>query len=127
MTNSERVEALAAALRARYHFIAVHTEYLFAPRVDGKPVRRWRFDVAMPNRRMAIEVDGSLFTGGRHGGTPGAAKDLEKRQAAACYGWIVLHLTPRQAEEAARGEGRGFALTKAFLLSPSVTGDVFSG
>ena len=31
------------------------------------PVRRWRFDYAFPDFRVALEVEGGVFTGGRQG------------------------------------------------------------
>lgn len=50
------------------------------------PERRWRFDVAFPSQRLAIEFDGR----GRHQTVVGARGDSEKRNAAVCMGWRVL-------------------------------------
>ena len=81
-------------------------EFVFAPDSGGSPVRRWRFDFAYPDRWLAIEVDGAFLSGGRHGGTPSAARDLEKRLAAATR--CRLRLRPsfgaRRSRRAARGE-----------------------
>ena len=82
--------------------ILYESEYLFAPRdANGKPLRRWRFDFriigrcACPHDRMrqtnvqiAVEVEGALFFGGRHGGTPSVVRDLEKKQVAAVLGHL---------------------------------------
>ena len=92
MKRSEAAEALANQLRL--HDIKVEEEHMFAPVVDGKHIRRWRFDVALPEHLVAVEVDGSVFTGGRHGGKPSAIRDIEKRQAAACCGWRMIPVTP---------------------------------
>ena len=74
------------------------TEYRFAPAgSDGKPLRLWRFDFAWPGRLLALEVDGAVFAGGRHGGARSAGRDLEKRAFAAMLGWRVLPVTPKQA------------------------------
>ena len=74
-------------------------EHLFAPPGgDGRPVRRWRFDLAFPDRKLAVEIDGALLTGGRHGGAPSAVRDVEKRLAAAVLGWRVLHFYPSQVK-----------------------------
>lgn len=56
--------------------------------------RRWRFDYAMPELKIAIEIDGGIFTGGRHSGGVGQKKDLEKGNAAAEMDWAVFHYTP---------------------------------
>ena len=95
--------------------LTILTEYLFAPRdLNDKPVRRWRFDVAIPERMLAVEIDGGVFAGGRHGGAPSAGRDVEKRQAAAAMGWRVIPMTPHQA----RG-GRGAEIVM-YALRPNV-------
>ena len=71
-------------------------QYVFALDESGDPVRRWRFDLAFVDRKLAVEVDGALLTGGRHGGQPSAVRDIEKRLAAAVLGWKVLHFCPSQ-------------------------------
>jgi hypothetical protein len=64
------------------------SEYRFAP------PRRWRFDFAWPDQRVALEIQGGLFVQGRH--TRGAAllKEHEKLNAAAALGWRVLYTSP---------------------------------
>lgn len=72
-------------------------EHLFAPAPpEGFTRRRWRFDVCWPDHRLAVELDGSLFTGGRHGGTPSAIRDVEKLNIATMLGWRVLRVVPAQ-------------------------------
>lgn len=58
------------------------------------PTRKWRFDYALPELKIAIEIDGGLFTGGRHSGGIGQKKDMEKMNAAAELGWLVFHYIP---------------------------------
>ena len=58
------------------------------------PTRKWRFDYARPDLKIAIEIDGGVFTGGRHSGGIGQVKDWEKLNEAAVMGWCVLHTTP---------------------------------
>lgn len=48
--------------------------------------RKWRFDIAIPKTRLAIEVDGR----GRHHTLQGHRADCEKRNAAVELGWTVL-------------------------------------
>ena len=58
------------------------------------PVRKWRFDYARPDLKIAIEVDGGVFTGGRHSGGVGQVKDMEKCNNACALDWLVFHITP---------------------------------
>ncbi len=58
------------------------------------PPRRWRFDFAWLERKVAVEIEGGNWVGGRH--TRGAAfeKDAEKYNTAVLLGWLVLRFTP---------------------------------
>ena len=76
---------------------APHTELLFAPIVDGKHVRLWRFDLAWPQQQIALEIEGSFFHGGRHGGAQSSVRDMEKRNAAAVLGWRVMIIDTKRA------------------------------
>jgi very-short-patch-repair endonuclease len=66
------------------------TEHRFAP------PRRWRFDVAFPDRKLAVEIEGGVWTGGRHTRPGGFLKDAEKYNRAAILGWRLLRFTPQQ-------------------------------
>lgn len=55
--------------------------------------RRWRFDFAWEDRRLACEVEGAVWTGGRHTRGAGFEKDAEKYAEALCRGWRVLRVT----------------------------------
>jgi very-short-patch-repair endonuclease len=58
------------------------------------PVRLWRMDYAWPARKVALEVEGGVWSGGRHTRGAGFLKDCEKYNAAALAGWLVLRVTP---------------------------------
>lgn len=58
------------------------------------PDRRFRFDVAFPDAKIAMECDGGVWTGGRHTRGVGATSDAEKFSLAAIAGWRVLRCTP---------------------------------
>ena len=57
-------------------------------------VRRWRFDYAWPQQRVALEVEGGVWTGGRHTRGAGFLGDLEKYNAAVLAGWRVVRVVP---------------------------------
>jgi very-short-patch-repair endonuclease len=60
------------------------------------PTRKWRFDYAFVEQKIAVEVDGGVWIGGRHNRASGYVKDLEKFNAATALGWVVLKFTPEQ-------------------------------
>lgn len=57
------------------------------------PTRRWRFDLAYPARSLAIEVEGGVYSGGRHTRGKGFTDDCEKYNQAVLLGWRVLRFT----------------------------------
>lgn len=83
-------------------------EYKFAP------PRKWRFDFAWPLRKLAVEIEGGVYSGGRHTRPTGFVNDMEKYNAAASQGWTVMRFTTSQATS-------GFALnTIEALLKASI-------
>jgi very-short-patch-repair endonuclease len=52
------------------------------------PDRRWRFDFAFPDAKLAVEIDGGQWA--PHGGRHSRDSDREKLNAAAVLGWRVL-------------------------------------
>lgn len=58
------------------------------------PTRRWRFDYAIPTHKIALEVEGGVWTGGRHIRASGFLGDMEKYNNAALLGWRVFRTTP---------------------------------
>jgi hypothetical protein len=63
-------------------------EYRFAP------PRRWRFDWAWPAPYMvAAEREGGTWKGGRHTRGSGFRKDVDKYNAAAILGWLLIRFT----------------------------------
>lgn len=68
-------------------FPAPVREYPFAP------PRRWRFDFAWPEARAAVEIEGGVWTCGRHTRGSGYGEDCAKYNAAVLNGWRVLRFT----------------------------------
>lgn len=56
--------------------------------------RKWRFDYAFPEHKVALEVEGGVWTGGRHTSSRGFLGDMEKYNEAAALGWRVVRCTP---------------------------------
>ena len=57
------------------------------------PERRWRFDFAWPDLRVAAEVEGGIYSGGRHTRGKGFERDAEKYNQATVIGWDVLRFS----------------------------------
>lgn len=74
--------------------------------VDEEPVaehqflqtRRWRFDYAWPNVRLAVELEGGIWLYGRHNHPGSMVKDMEKYNAAAESRWYLLRYEPRRID-----------------------------
>lgn len=59
------------------------------------PPRRWRFDLAFPEKKIAVEVEGGIYIQGRHSRGAAFEKDCEKYNRAAMMGWTVLRFGPK--------------------------------
>lgn len=62
------------------------------------PTRMWRLDLAWPERRLAVEVEGFAAGGaaGRHQRPAGFIADCEKYAELAIAGWRLIRITPKQ-------------------------------
>lgn len=65
------------------------------------PTRKWRFDHAFMDAKLAVEVEGGVFLkdGGRHTRGAGFRKDTEKYANALILGWRVLRVLPEQIDD----------------------------
>lgn len=81
-------EGVFAAFCEQLGIPPCESEYRFHPE------RRWRFDYAWPDRKLALEVEGGVWTEGRHTRGKGFIADMEKYNAAALLGWSVLRVVP---------------------------------
>jgi hypothetical protein len=72
------------------------------------PTRKWRFDYAFGDcstRKVAFEIEGGIYTQGRHTRGKGYEEDLMKYNEAALLGWIVFRFSTGQV---LRGEAKKF-------------------
>jgi hypothetical protein len=58
------------------------------------PTRKWRLDYAFPEFKLAVEIEGGIWTQGRHTRGSGFAGDMEKYNALAEAGWLLLRYPP---------------------------------
>ena len=73
------------------------------PRLEYRfhPTRKWRFDACWPDVKVAVEIQGGVWIGGKHGRGSGIVKDYEKLNHGQIAGWIILQLTPRDISSGA--------------------------
>lgn len=60
--------------------------------------RRFRFDFAFPERKLAIEIGGGVWANGRHQRGSGFTSDAEKYSLAAIHGYRLIHATTAQVK-----------------------------
>ena len=58
------------------------------------PTRLHRMDFAWPDHKLGLEVEGGVWTRGRHGRGSGVVKDMAKHTLAAEEGWRIIRVTP---------------------------------
>lgn len=58
------------------------------------PGRKWRSDYAWPAHKLVLEVEGGIWTGGRHVSGVGFSRDMEKYNWLAEHGWRILRYPP---------------------------------
>ena len=71
------------------------------PEYQFHPSRKWRADYAWPTYKLMLEVDGGVWTQGRHTRGSGRIADMEKQSEAAILGWRILYVTPEQVSNGA--------------------------
>jgi very-short-patch-repair endonuclease len=58
--------------------------------------RLFRFDFASPETKVGIELEGGIWTGGRHTRGAGYESDCEKHRLASYNGWLLFRFTKSQ-------------------------------
>ncbi len=87
---SEGETVLATHLRACR--ISFEQEYKFHPK------RKWRADFLITGTRILIEVEGGVWSGGRHTRGKGYIGDMEKYNSASMMGFTVLRFCTEQVK-----------------------------
>lgn len=60
--------------------------------------RRWRIDYAWPKQKIALEVEGGVWTGGRHTRGKGFLGDMEKYNALTAHRWRLIRVVPKELQ-----------------------------
>ena len=60
--------------------------------------RDFRFDLAFPAERLAVDIQGGGWIAGHHSRGAGMEDDCEKISGAVALGWRVLLVTPKQVK-----------------------------
>ena len=61
--------------------------------------RRWRFDRAYVEQKIAVEVEGGIWSKGRHSRGKGFSEDCTKYNNAAALGWTVFRITTEHIDK----------------------------
>lgn len=88
--NQQKIRDVFTVICKTDLHIDVVKEYKF------HPVRKWRFDYAILEHKIALEVEGGVWTGGRHTSPKGFLGDIEKYNTATLMGWRVFRVTPEE-------------------------------
>lgn len=81
----------------RYAGIEWHKQGIPTPTAEHRFCeRKWAFDFAWPDRKIALEIEGGVWSGGRHTRGAGFVSDMAKYNRATVLGWRVIRCTPQQ-------------------------------
>lgn len=87
---SEGEATLAQHLKA--HGVSFEQEFRF------HPDRKWRADFHIVGHMLLVEVEGGIWSGGRHTRAKGYIGDMEKYNAAVALGYRVLRFSTEQVK-----------------------------
>ncbi|AWV86177.1 DUF559 domain-containing protein [Acinetobacter radioresistens] len=89
-TVSEGEAKLVSDLKALR--ISFEQEYKFHPK------RQWKADFHILETKILVEIEGGIWTGGRHTRGKGFIHDMEKYNAATVLGYQVLRFSTEQVK-----------------------------
>lgn len=102
ITDARRTAKTRSVLEER---LALHIRVNKLPEPEREhrfhPDRKWRFDFAFLNLKIAVECEGGVWVNGAHSRGAHFTSDCEKYNAAAELGWRVFRFT---GDQIIRGE-----------------------
>lgn len=70
----------------------------FEQEFEFHPKRKWRADFHLVGKKILVEVEGAIWSGGRHTRGKGYIGDMEKYNAATMMGFQVLRFSTDQVK-----------------------------
>lgn len=65
------------------------------PEHMGLKPRKFRFDYAWPSHKVALEIEGNIFSAyAGHRSVTGMLRDIDKYSLAASHGWLIIRALP---------------------------------
>lgn len=95
---AQGIVRVRTATKSQLELLAIRAiEAAGLPQADEEyefcPGRQFRFDLAWPGEKIAVEVQGGTWNQGRHVRGDGYESDCHKLAAAQVLGWTVLNVT----------------------------------
>lgn len=93
--KTQRIESIGESTLAnqlRVLKISFEQEYKFHPK------RKWRADFHIVGKKILVEVEGGIWSNGRHTRGKGYIGDMEKYNAAVVMGYQVLRFSTEQVK-----------------------------
>lgn len=81
---------VAFALQLKANKVDFEREFKF------HPTRKWSADFHLIGRKILVEIEGGLFSGGRHTRGKGYINDMEKYNSATMMGYQVIRFSTKQ-------------------------------
>ena len=93
LSKARKASSSGANFLANIKLAFMQKGYLAISEHAFHPTRRWRFDLAFPEYKIAVEYEGLFSEKSRHTTANGYTGDIEKYEAAQELGWFVFRVT----------------------------------
>lgn len=90
-SDRQRIDLFIESIKQELGLVVV-------PELQFHHERKWRFDYAIPDHKIAIEVEGGIWMkgGGAHSRPKNILRDMTKYNEATALGWKLIRVTPQQ-------------------------------